>query len=237
MWLFLWDSDPSKIFVGDTSISKVFLWDTQVRPKPWQPWANTLFYYPFQEDILDQMGNTSLSWWTYTKESYWYLCAGSSANTRNEISSNLTIKRWVKTMLSWVYVKNKWATSWANWSQVMFIPNGNTCYAYYQYNDWTNYFFTAAVWNIYYRNYVLLPTDSWHLLAITVSDEWAKWYIDNNEYVLSNAMYWTENNPEPIHLWRSWTQVIHSRVIWEDRTWTTQELSNYYNQTKSKYWL
>lgn len=32
MWLFLWDSEPSKIFVGDTSISKVFLWDTKVRP-------------------------------------------------------------------------------------------------------------------------------------------------------------------------------------------------------------
>ena len=32
MWLFVWDSQPSKIFVGDTSISKVFLWDTQVRP-------------------------------------------------------------------------------------------------------------------------------------------------------------------------------------------------------------
>lgn len=32
MGLFLWDSEPSKIFVGDTPISKVFLWDTQVRP-------------------------------------------------------------------------------------------------------------------------------------------------------------------------------------------------------------
>ena len=32
MWLFLWDSEPSKIFVGDTEISKVFLWDKQVRP-------------------------------------------------------------------------------------------------------------------------------------------------------------------------------------------------------------
>lgn len=32
MWIFLWDSAPSKIFVGDTPISKVFVWDTQVRP-------------------------------------------------------------------------------------------------------------------------------------------------------------------------------------------------------------
>ena len=35
MWLFLWDSEPSKIFVGDTPISKIFLWDTQVRPTWW----------------------------------------------------------------------------------------------------------------------------------------------------------------------------------------------------------
>lgn len=225
MWVYLYPSNT------ETELNNAYIGEY----KEWQPWANTLFYYPFQEDTLDQIGNTSLSWWTYTKESYWYLCAGSNANTRNEISSNLAIKQWVKTMLSWVYVKNKWATSWANWSQVMFIPNGNTCYAYYQYNDWTDYFFTVAVWNIYYRNYVLLPTDARHLLAITVSDEWAKWYIDNNEYVLSNAMYWTETNPEPIHLWRSWTQVIHSRVIWEDRTRTAQEISDYYNQTKTLY--
>ncbi len=37
MWLFLWDSEPSKIFVGDTPISKVFLWDTQARPVRWLP--------------------------------------------------------------------------------------------------------------------------------------------------------------------------------------------------------
>ena len=32
MWLFIWDVEPSKIFLGDTPISKVFLWDTQIRP-------------------------------------------------------------------------------------------------------------------------------------------------------------------------------------------------------------
>ncbi len=39
MGLFLWDSEPSKIFVGDTPISKVFLWDTQVRPSSRLPSA------------------------------------------------------------------------------------------------------------------------------------------------------------------------------------------------------
>lgn len=60
MWLFLWDSEPSKIFVGDTQISKVFLWDTQVRPSWggwWQPWANTLAYLPLEWDVLDHSGN------------------------------------------------------------------------------------------------------------------------------------------------------------------------------------
>ena len=32
MGLFIWDVEPSKIFLGDTPISKVFLWDTQIRP-------------------------------------------------------------------------------------------------------------------------------------------------------------------------------------------------------------
>lgn len=32
MWVFIWDSAPSKIFVWDTEVSKVFVGDTKVRP-------------------------------------------------------------------------------------------------------------------------------------------------------------------------------------------------------------
>jgi hypothetical protein len=32
MWLFLWDSQPSKIFVWDSEVSKVFVGSTQIRP-------------------------------------------------------------------------------------------------------------------------------------------------------------------------------------------------------------
>lgn len=32
MWIFLWDSEVSKIFVWDSPVSWVFVWDTKVRP-------------------------------------------------------------------------------------------------------------------------------------------------------------------------------------------------------------
>jgi hypothetical protein len=37
MWVFIWDSAPSKIFVWDSEVSKVFVGDTQVRPSGWLP--------------------------------------------------------------------------------------------------------------------------------------------------------------------------------------------------------
>lgn len=55
MGLFLWDSEPSKIFVGDTPISKVFLWDTQVRPSFKWNWDLT-------KAVLDGTKTTALSW-------------------------------------------------------------------------------------------------------------------------------------------------------------------------------
>lgn len=52
MWLFVWDSQPSKIFVGDTPISKVFLWDAQVRPTKNE----------YDIDITNFKSTTSSSW-------------------------------------------------------------------------------------------------------------------------------------------------------------------------------
>lgn len=58
MWLFLGDSEPSKIFVGDTPISKVFLWDTQVRPSGWAIWTYSYDFTTWSTSDLQS------KWWT-----------------------------------------------------------------------------------------------------------------------------------------------------------------------------
>ena len=80
MGLFLWDSQPSKIFVGDTSISKVFLWDTQVRPK--KTW---------NRDISNAtlVSSASISWYIV----YWI--AFSDDGTKFYYQENRNAQPWV----------------------------------------------------------------------------------------------------------------------------------------------
>lgn len=223
-------------------IKRILVWqnwvEKQIRPSwyNWQPTANTLFYYPFEDNTTDAKWNTSLSWGTYTKQNIWYLCAWNSWSTTNAITASDSIKSWLLTMLSWVNVQNKGSSSWSNWAQVMFMPNGNSSYCYYLYSIWSNLFFSRTSNTSDMYTWATLPTNSWHLLVLKVSSSWASWYIDGTEYpIFSWYGYWAWY--ENIHLWRSWTQVIHSHVIWENRTRTTQEIQNYYNQTKSYFWL
>lgn len=58
MWLFVWDSEPSKIFVGDTPISKVFVWDTKVRPS-----VDTRTFTISWTEQTDMS-----SWWIYSDD-------------------------------------------------------------------------------------------------------------------------------------------------------------------------
>lgn len=61
MGLFLWDSEPSKIFVGDTQISKVFLWDTKVRPSSYE------YSYDFRNKSI---AICQADWWVFSTTSW-----------------------------------------------------------------------------------------------------------------------------------------------------------------------
>jgi hypothetical protein len=79
MWLFVWDSEPSKIFVGDTAISKCFLWDTQIRPSWFNlttdlRWETLAWLQALGRDWITNYG-------AYTLNSNW-LKNGNSTNNR-----------------------------------------------------------------------------------------------------------------------------------------------------------
>lgn len=44
MWLFVWNTTPSKVFLGEQQYSKVFVWDTKVRPATPVPVAEYIEY-------------------------------------------------------------------------------------------------------------------------------------------------------------------------------------------------
>ena len=142
MGLFIWDVEPSKIFLGDTPISKVFLWDTQIRPsevpalcftantagskinmtKVWTPTdrsletstdGNTWTAYTFGTDItLTNVGDKV--YWRSTSETDTWLST-SSSNYYKFVMSGSIKGSWDVT-----YLLNK------NWG-VSTIPN-NYCF-------------------------------------------------------------------------------------------------------------
>ena len=236
MWLFVWDSEPSKIFVGDTSISKVFLWDTQVRPSGWKPWANTLAYFPFVDDALDHSWNwTVLTYWTATKQSLWYAITQRAAFTNSN----------VKTVLWWAKISS------TTYRYDMFIM--------WNHNAWNGYYVHHVNSNInqkfvcFYNSSYSVATASytmdmnkWYLIGTTIDTENNKvcWYANWQKVFEYN---WTWYNFDAIisffqeqrdWWWWYWSNICYlSECIAESKARTEQEFSDYYNQTKWNYWL
>lgn len=249
MWLFLWDSQPSKIFVGDTAISKVFLWDTKIRPShtptPWYPWANTIAYYKFNWNLNDELWNYNWSWaWT---SAYYNISANKQAielgriNTGN-ISTPLNIApNTVLFYMRWIDLNATsqdrrqliWQTTdfEQNWRNFRAIPT--------QYNSTTilwNWFLPST--NYKYTNTSIVDTN-WHLFTITNWDNSVKLYCD---WVLLNTVSWSLSATSWLAIWWNggwWyrANIYMADLILESKVRTDQEILDYYNQTKANYWL
>lgn len=251
MWLFLWDSEPSKIFVGDTPISKVFLWDTQIRPKWWwQPWTNTIAYYPLNWDINDYSWNnrnlsvtfgtvsyTTLSSWIqvfsprWTSITSWWTWLSYSDSVWN-FTWDFTVNFYVRLLQPYnnymSFVTNRDA-SWYRWMNSI--------------NQSNNFFFHGQP---QYLSWWTMDTNVWHNICCTVISGVYYIYVDSTLKKSGSYSYWT---------WTPWTLNIGywfknifsqweepcnwdiSAVIIENAWWASTEVSDYYNQTKSNYGL
>ena len=243
MWLFIWDSQPSKIFVGDTPISKVFLWDTQVRPSGWQPWSNTIYYLPLDADLLDHSWNG----YTFTPTGtvnlvnnkanipVCYINRGSlevPSNTYTFWSDDFTVSYWVNiptdqdTYYRWVL--------WFNTS------NYGSMVLNYEFNQW--YIWS---WPFTWDVAVSYPTikDTWvHFVTVrnwSTFTTYSNWVLYNTATSTSFSVWqwsWTV-------LWIGrWQNVVIknlyiSNFIIENKARTAEEVADYYNQTKWDYWI
>jgi len=127
MGLFLWDSEPSKIFVGDTAISKVFLWDTQVRPSGWA------YSYDFTTWTISDFSSL---WWSIPSQcsmsSSWLTSSGtwSTLDLSNVGWLNDALQNAKKVTMELVWyriVSNRWehAFSLINWNTEVNVLYGN----------------------------------------------------------------------------------------------------------------
>lgn len=159
MGLFIWDAQPSKIFVGDTAISKVFLWDTQVRPSSRLPaeyqeveWIQWMWIQ--SSSITNTM---RIDTWINATSSVWVYAKMYKIWTRNDTewfyasTDGTTSRRWLTT-----YPSGNWCPQWETWRQTNVAYNTQQWYEIkFNYNnnkqtliDNTNiYSMTSATFN------------------------------------------------------------------------------------------
>jgi hypothetical protein len=207
---------------ANAKIKRIMIWTQQVRPV-WKPWSNTIAYFPFEDDILDKVGSAVISA-TWTKQILWYKfdLTGSAAisNITNSKFCCFWIKFWATK--SWV---DQTPTLWL-WELTYNYNHNNSNFLKkfsYQYSSswyWTSNTYSASSWQRYLFAY---------------------WYNGTNAvvYVNGTKVMDVQTSLYSWIKWRLWTNIDEtlSELIFEDRCRTEQEISNYYKQTKSTYWL
>ena len=232
-------TEPKSIKIGSTPIKRVTIrpngTEKQIRPVWWQPWANTIAYYPLKEDTNDH------SW-----------------NNRNLINTWVTFTGWVWNFDGSSYANRSWTEQLNTWYTISLIAKSSV-------NN-TAFIFDMRNNNEYWQG-VNLITENWYFKVrqqkssnteeeYNRSRDWNEnhWVITWTGSVWTVYFNWTQVKQATINnsintsntnlaLWvryslNSWkyTWTIREFIV-EDKVWSAQEISDYYNQTKWNYWL
>lgn len=224
------------IKIWGTDISKMYVW---VDVSWWQPWANTLAYYPLESDANDYSWNNN-NWTNYgvTFSNVWGVdCAVfTSSSTKILLPwlwsfTNLTMSAWFKT-----------TASYSGSTILMLAPSSDDKNIDLSINNWTARL-SRYTWYSYNITDGTVNNWVWHnMIGTYTSTWWTKLYVDwvyigsdsTNTQVKSDnwysAIWW--------HPWGySWATFDWniSNVIIETVEWTAQEVSDYFDLTKGDY--
>ena len=212
---------------------------------PLIPSANTLLYLPFNNNYNDESwkwvsvttnGGTTPTYWAINSNNYLITSNSRIISTLSTFDiNNMTFSCWLKKTGSSLCVAAYWwwPNSWThtdgvwNWliinssNKIVLFPYGRdiTTTATIQLNAWTNIVIVTGGWTVYvYVDGTLKYSTS---KTFTSSSYIARFLA--NPYVDS-----TIRDP---FVWNI------DEVIIENKTWTSTDVKNYYNQAKSKFWL
>ena len=209
---------------------EVGIWYNQSKEKyGWQPSSNTICYYPFDNDTLDETGNTSLTIsGTITKDTVWYNVTWWALVGAAQLGSTPAFVWW------WFYF-NSLNQPYCDAMDV----NGIWYYVNHLAGHLDKIFY---IWNngtAYHSNSTWIGTWSWHHLCYSV---WA-----TNKFYVDWQLFWSDSTQSTtswtdLTLFNWWggstdSSATLSRFIVESVAWTDQEVEDYYNLTKWRYWL
>lgn len=209
----------------------------------WQPWANTIAYYPLKSNTNDYSWNwynlTNL--WNVTFGTYqWVNCAIFNGTSNSQLyNTSISYSAYpTQTVAVWIYV------TWTSSGVYQTIYHIGTAIRYWKLGTWFNYntwlclwswdgqYESVKAWNINW---------AWHLLVNVTSGSSSVQYLDWVEYqTFTNSLSYTQTW---LYVW--WAQSTsaerltwyESELILENKARTAQEITDYYNLTKWDYWL
>lgn len=224
----------------------------------WQPWANTLAYYKLDEDGNDYSGNSyDMTTWatSYETLSSWIKVGRFNSSTVVGLPWNVNYNYWLDIMWNntnpFTYSFYARAITFPSWQlYVMYVQWQGPYYA-----TWINLYSNKVniwLWNGAWSDYAFkefsttVSTDTWYhfvftynynswspyvkcyqnwtLLNTISTNAWTNWYSLDNRSWMWYANGWANN------------QVVDlSEFIIEDKEWTADEISDYFDQTKSLY--
>ena len=219
-------------------VNRIMVWDKQVRPYRYNPWSNTLLYMPLNWNVKDEVSWNNGTWsWTaqYQTLASWLKVA--NCNTSSYILTPSFAMNTAMTISWWLYRSG---------GNVIFRADGKTgtrnLYEISVNENWWAWWWRYYNWNSYLYN---SWSNSWwkHIVA-TFWNEWIKIYVNGihthttniTSFVWKTQQWWINYDQYSTVTPIPWAW-YYSDLIVESRAWTATEVSNYYNQTKSNYWL
>lgn len=206
----------------------------------WQPWANTIAYYPLDSTntVNDLSGNNYNLTNTNTTfgTNAWVSCASFNGSNSKLTTTIWTLPQWAnaRTMSLWVY-----DIGWVDRCIMWYWANRTKwwCFVLNYGSSTEGYILTPYYDDLY--SYIT-TTSTWMLLTWTYDGTNFKVYINGELVGTSNNITlvtsWTNFeiwNPYNTHYYKWYA----SNAIIENKARTAQEISDYYNQTKSLYWI
>lgn len=244
MSIYVWTSEIKNIYVWTTPVKEIFVGTEKVRPSWYIPWSNTLAYFPLENDTLDHSWNNRTlqesASWTATKQSLWYLMNG-TPYVADIWATAKFISAWINVVTYWSStVSLLWMWDWyfayqfkENWISTMWWQWGHVKKVY-SVSNWTFYradnYYDTTSWVWY--NMACWYNNSHAVFYINWEVYWDTTYIptppSNSAFIISNRFSSSSDNS---------SSMIFSDVIIEDTLRDTTKYQDYYNSTKSNYWL
>lgn len=250
-WMKIWGGTESdyQSLTPDSNTAYLLLANQPTPPSPWrQPWVNTVLYVPMDTDLLDHWpNNISLTNTNVTISNVGWVDAGLFPTIDAYYNLSVDLSSYISsgdfTVLVWVNALE--LPTWSNPTPFTSIRWGfaTSPYRWTSMTLSTGWFVIGVEW--WQVQSSIIPTlNTWCLICwVYKTNEWILYINWNQEATSSWTLSYGFQN---FGIWMDWgddewkrrhRRWYMSNFIIENKVWTSQEIQDYYDQTKWDYWI